>query len=129
MRKNFSQGWLLDCGLFFAATAGTHLAQVADRPITAVLVYLVGVILVAVHSGVYAALIAAFAASFVYNFLLSEPVFEFGVTTVDEAVPLIAFNVTALITGTLVGRLRDTANEAARAQSETAFLLTISDRL
>lgn len=129
MRKNFSPGWLLDCILFVVATAGTHLAQVADRPITAVLVYLVGVILIAVHSGVYAALIAAFAASFVYNFLLSEPVFEFGVTTVDEAVPLIAFNATALITGTLVGRLRDTANKASRAQSETAFLLTISDRL
>lgn len=129
MLKKVSSGWLLDCILFIAATAATHLAQVADRPITAVLIYLVGVILIAVHSGVYAALVTAIAASFVYNFFLSEPVFDFGVTTADEAVPLIAFNATALLTGILVGRLRDTANQASKAQAETAFLLTISDRL
>ena len=124
-----NHAWALDVAIFLIATAGTYVAQWADRPITAVLVYLSGVILIAVHSGLFAALGSAIAASLVYNFFLSEPVFEFGVTTADEAVPLIAFNVTALITGLLVGRLRDSVDRASQAQFKTAFLLTVSDRL
>lgn len=121
--------YIIDFGIFLAATGATYFAQSIDRPITAVLVYLCGVILIAVHSGLVTALVGAIAASLVYNFLLSEPVFEFGVTTADEAVPLLAFNVTALLTGVLVGRLKDTALRAHRASSDAAFLLTISDRL
>lgn len=127
--RNFPSKWMLDCAIFLVAAAGTHLAQLADRPITGLLIFLVGVILIALNSGLIAALVAAVAASVVYNFFLSEPIFEFGVTTLDEAVPLIAFNLTAFLTGTLVGRLRDTANRAFRAKSETEFLLAISDGL
>jgi len=121
--------YIIDLGIFLAATGATYFAQSIDRPITAVLVYLCGVILIAVHSGLLIALAGAIAASLVYNFFLSEPVFEFGVTTVDETVPLLAFNATALLTGILVGRLKDTALRAHRASSDAAFLLTISDRL
>lgn len=120
---------LIDFGVFLAATLGTYVAQGAERPITAVLIYLSGVIVIAVHSGLFSALSAALAASIVFNFFLSAPVFEFGVTTADEAVPLIAFNATAVLTGILVGRLKDTAKRASSAQSETEFLLTVSDRL
>lgn len=119
----------LDLCLFLIGAFGTHLMQSIDRPITAVLVFLTSVITIAVHSGLRNALIAAIGASFVYNFFLSEPVLEFGVTTADEAVPLIAFNICALITGVLVGRLKDAAYHAEVAQDDTAFLLDISDRL
>lgn len=118
-----------DLLIFLAAVGGTYAAQQADRPITAVLIFLTGVILIAFRSGLTNALVAAVAASFVYNFFLSEPAYRFGITTVDEAVPLLAFNTAAILAGALVGRLRDSALKAYNAQSETAFLLTISDRL
>lgn len=119
----------LDLLIFLMAVACTYAAQQADRPITAVLIFLTGVILIAFRSGLVSALIAAVAASFVYNFFLSEPTFKFGITSADAAVPLLAFNLAAILAGALVGRLKDAALKAYHAQSETAFLLTVSDRL
>ena len=120
---------LVDLAIFGAATAGTYVAQGYERPVTAVLVYLTGVIWIAVRSGLLLALGAAILASMTYNFFISEPVFTFGVTTLDEAVPLLAFNATALVTGILVGRLRDAALKANKASTDAAFMLTISNRL
>ena len=120
---------LVDITIFALATLGTYLAQSVDRPITAVLIYLSGVILIAAHSGLLHALCAALLASLTFNFFLNEPAFRFGITTADEAVPLIAFNLSAIVAGAMVGRLRDSTNLARSAQNETAFLLTVSDRL
>ena len=120
---------LLDVSIFLVAVLGTYLAQTADRPITAVLVFLTGVIVVAFRSGLISALIAAISASLIYNFFLSEPTFRFGITSTDEAVPLLAFNISAIFAAALVGRLKDSAKKSYEAQSETAFLLTVSDRL
>lgn len=119
----------LDLAIFGSATGGAYLAQVFERPITAVLIYLTGVIWIAVRSGLYVALGAAILASLVYNFFISEPVFTFGVTSLDEALPLLAFNATALVTGSLVGRLRDAASRANKASADAAFMLTISNCL
>lgn len=119
----------VNSAIFIAAAIATHFAQSVERPITAVLIFLTGVILISARSGVFGALFAAVAASVTYNFLLSEPVYQFGVTTADEIVPLAAFNISALVAGILVGRLRDSAKRAYLAQSDTAFLLTVSDRL
>lgn len=119
----------IDLGVFSLAVAGTYLAQFGDRPITAVLVFLSGVILIAFRSGLISGMIAAVGASLIYNFFLSEPTFRFGITSADEAVPLLAFNVAAIAAAALVGRLKDSAQKAYVAQSETAFLLTVSDRL
>lgn len=118
-----------DLAIFALASAGTYFAQQHDRPITAVLAYLIGVIGIGARSGLQRGLLAAIAASLVYNFFLSEPVFRFGASSLDEIVPLLAFNVSAILTGALVGRLKDNANAARRAEAENALLLTISDRL
>lgn len=112
-----------------SASAGTYFAQLADRPITAVLVFLPGLILIAFRSGMVNGMIAAVGASLVYNFFLSGPTYRFGITSADEAVPLLVFNVAALAAAAPVGRLKDSAQKAYVAQSETAFLLTVSDRL
>jgi two-component system sensor histidine kinase KdpD len=119
----------IDVSIFILAIAGTYTAQLGDRPITAVLVFLSGVIAIAFRSGLINGVVAAFAASVIYNFFLSEPTFRFGITTADEAMPLLAFNVAALLAAAMVGRLKDSAQKAYIAQSETAFLLTVSDRL
>lgn len=120
---------LADVVLFSVATLGTYAAQELDRPITAVLVYLTGVIVLGARSGLSRGIVAALSASIIYNFFLSEPVFRFGVSTLDEAVPLIAFNLSAILTGALAGRLKDRAAAARNAEARNAYLLKLSDNL
>ncbi len=97
--------FLGDLAIFSLATAGTYLAQQLDRPITSVLIYLTGVILIGAKSGLQQGVIGAIAASLIYNFFLSEPAFSFGVSTADEIVPLMAFNISAIVTAALAGLL------------------------
>lgn len=124
-----SGGWPADATILVLATAGTYFALMVDRPRTAVLVYLLGVLLVGARSGLYRGLLAALVASFIYNFFLSEPVFRFGVTSFDEFVPLIAFTISAVVSGGLAGRLNDRAKAAREAEAKNALLLKFSDHL
>jgi len=118
-----------DVAIFAAASLATYLAQSIDRPISAALIYLVGVIVIGARSGMTRGLVAAILASAAYNFFLSEPVFRFGASSADELVPLVAFNVSALLTGAMAGKLKDSARQARAAQGEIALLLRLSDRL
>lgn len=79
--------------------------------------------------GVRGGLVAALFASAIYNFFLSEPVLQFGAASADEYVPLIAFNLCAIISGGLAGRLNERARIAERAQGRLNVLLTASDQL
>lgn len=118
-----------NAAIFAAATGGTYIAQGFDRPVTAVLIFLTGVMAIGARSGVPSGIAAAVAASFIYNFFLSQPAFRFGVTSADEIVPLVAFNISAVVTGVLTGRLKDSARAASLAGANSAFLQRISDRL
>jgi two-component system sensor histidine kinase KdpD len=106
--------WIGDAAVLVLATLGTYGALVFDRPRTAVLVYLLGVLLVGARYGLYRGISAALVASFIYNFFLSEPVFRLGASSVDELVPLLAFNLCAIISGGLAGRLNDRARAAPK---------------
>ena len=118
-----------DLSIFGLASAGTYIAQELDRPITAVLIYSTGVILIGARSGLRQGILGAVAASLIYNFFLSEPEYGFGVSTADEIVPLLAFNISAVITAAVAGRSRDSAKAATLAEGKNATLLKISDRL
>jgi len=115
--------------IFAAATVGTYSAQTWDRPRSAVLVYLVGVLIIGARSGLAWGLAAGITASVVYNFFLSEPAFRFSATSADELVPLIAFNAAALISGAMAGRLQDSVKLARAAEAKNAHLLRLSDDL
>jgi two-component system sensor histidine kinase KdpD len=121
--------WAGDAVILGVATLGTIAALDLDRPRTAVLVYVLGVMFVGARSGLYRGVLAALIASFIYNFFLSEPVFTLGVTSFDEMVPLLAFNVCAVVSGGLAGRLNDRARAARRAEAKNALLLQLSDQL
>lgn len=99
------------------------------RAITAVLIYLVGVVFVGARSGLRRGMLAALFASFTYNFFLSDPRFRLGVSTVEELVPLVAFNLAAFTSGGLAGRLQDAVKAARRAEARNELLLSISDDL
>ena len=119
----------LDLAIFAVATAGTWAAQVWDRPRTAVLVYVLGVMIVGGRSGLARGIAAGVVASLIYNFFLSEPRFELVVTSLDEAIPLIAFNISAVLSGAMAGRLKDSVSLARIAEARNAHLLRLSDGL
>jgi len=121
--------WLGDAAILISATMGTVVALNVERPRTAALIYLIGVMFVGARSGLYRGVLAALIASFVYNFFLSEPVFRLGVTSLDELIPLLAFNVSAIVSGGLAGRLKDRAQAARAAEAKNYLLLQLSDQL
>ncbi len=128
-RGDISTSWVGDAAILALSTAGTYASIALDRPRTAVLVYLLGVLFVGARSGLRRGIAAALIASFVYNFALSEPVFRFGVTSFDQLVPLLAFNISAIVSGGLAGRLNDRARAARAAEAKNALLLELSDEL
>ncbi len=118
-----------DIVIFAAATIGAFAAQHWDRPRSAALIYLVGVTLIGARSGLALGLAAAITASLIYNFLLLEPVFRFSASSADEFIPLIAFNLSAIVSGAMAGRLKDSVKLARSAQAKNAHLLQLSDDL
>jgi two-component system, OmpR family, sensor histidine kinase KdpD len=115
--------------LFLLAASAATLAQQAGRPVTAAIVFLLGVTLVGALAGLRAGLAAGILASAIYNFFLSDPVFRFSLTSAEEYVPLIAFNLSAATSGLLAGLLKDRALAAERATSRIRGLLDVSERL
>jgi two-component system sensor histidine kinase KdpD len=119
----------INLAIFFGATAATYFCQTIDRPISAALIYLAGVTVISARAGLTRGIIAALAATLIYSFLLTEPVYEFGGNSSDHLVPLVAFNLSAILSGALVGRLNDRALAAGNAKQRNAFLLQVSSDL
>jgi two-component system sensor histidine kinase KdpD len=115
--------------VFIAGTLATYIAQNADRPISAALIYVSAVTIIGAVNGLRGGLLAGIGASFFYNFFFSEPLLDFGVTTSDEYIPLLAFNLSALLSGVLAGRINDRARAAEIAQQKINLLLDISNQL
>ena len=126
-RRAFTQGAAL--AIFVLATVAAMYAQQNSRPVTGAMVYLLGVTLVGALSGFRGGLAAALLASLTYNFFISEPVFRFSLSSADEYVPLIAFNVSAAASALLVGRLKDRASAAEFATRRLQALLDVSQKL
>lgn len=115
--------------VFILAASASALAQQTSRPVTAAIVFLLGVTLVGALEGLRGGLVAAVLASVIYNFFLSDPVFRFSLTSADEYVPLIAFNLSAAMSGLLAGRLKDRALAAELSSRRMRALFDVSQRL
>ena len=119
----------LAAGVFLLAALAAVAAQQSDRPITSAIIFLFGVTLVGALEGLKGGLLAALAASVIYNFFLSDPVYRFSLSSVEEYVPLIAFNLSAAASGLVAGRLRDRALAAELASRRILALFEVSERL
>lgn len=109
--------------------AASGLAILAERfagPVSAALVFVLGIIAVGALNGLIAAFIAALAAFVIYNVFLTEPLMILQVTTTGDVAPLIAFGVSALVAGTLAGQLKDRAQAVQRSNLQLASLLEAS---
>lgn len=115
--------------IFATSTLGAALAQSTGRPISAALIYVLGVTAIGAIAGLRSGLIAAVGASLIYNFFLSEPALQFGASSADEYVPLVAFNLCAVMSGVLAGRLNDRARTAEMAGERVLALFSVSERL
>jgi len=93
------------------------------------LVFVLGITLAGATRGLGAAILAAMVSFLLYNFYFAEPVLTFRFDTFDDLAPLITFNLSAVISGVLAGRVRDEAAAAAAANSSLTALLQISRSL
>lgn len=111
----------------------TILAAFVVRPargeVSGALIFVVGITLAGATMGLGAALLAAMASFLLYNFYFAEPVLTFRFDTLDDFAPLVVFNLSAVVTGVLAGRVRDRAAAAAAANASLTALLQISRSL
>ena len=119
----------ISVGCFVAAGLGSAIAQSSGRPITAAILFLLGVVVAGTLEGVWGGLIAALVASLAYNVFLIEPTFRFSLASIEDYVPIIAFNAGAIASGLLTGRLRDRACIAESSTRRLSGLLRLSRML
>lgn len=114
------------------AGAATLIAAGLDRLIEVTnlsLVFLTGVLLVAVRRGLGASLYAAVLSLLAYNFLFLPPLYTFTIADPANIVSLIAFFVTALVTSNLAARTHAQGTVAAQRAKVTADLYSFSRKL
>jgi two-component system, OmpR family, sensor histidine kinase KdpD len=107
----------------------SYAAHATERPITAALVYLIGVMVIGATRGLRAGLIAGIVASFIYSGIIRNPGLQDSDISLDFYVPLFGFNFAALLSGTLAGRLKDRAELAEEARRQLDLLLEFSSKL
>jgi len=116
-----------------AITAGsTVLALALDRlinPGTLSLIFLIGVVLIAIRRGLLASLSGSVVAMLAYNFFFLPPLYTFTIADPANVVALVAFFVSALITSQLAAHSRAQAQSAARRAKITADLYNFSRKL
>ena len=93
------------------------------------LVFVVGIAAVGALYGLLPALISAAIGALLFDFFISEPVFEFTLTRTTDLAPPLVFTACALISGWLSGRLRDEATRANSYNLQLESLLDVSRQL
>ncbi len=115
--------------LFAGATAAAFFSQSLGKSITAPLVYLLGVTVIGATQGLLLGVVSAILAALIYNFAITDPIFVFRFSDLDDLVPVVAFNLSALISGTMAGRLKDSVARAQKGKEELEDLLHASQLL
>lgn len=112
-----------------SALGFAYLAHLHGRPVTAALLAVLSVTAMGALLGVRAGVIAGIVASIAYNLLFTDPYLRFSLPALDDFVPIIALNVSAIVSGLIAGRLRDRAVVAERSNRRISELLKFSQDL
>ena len=107
-----------------SATGSFAAAQYGE--VAAALVFVLGITVAGALCGLASALIAALVGFLIYNFYLTEPVLTFRLVTGSDIAPLVIFNLCALVSGVLAGRLKDHAEAARSSNLQLNSLLELS---
>jgi two-component system, OmpR family, sensor histidine kinase KdpD len=89
-----------------------------------VLVFLAGVIVVALVGGFIPAVIAAVAGSLLLNYYFTPPLYAFTIAQVNNALALIIFVAVGLVVSSVVDKAARRTKQAARAGTESELLVT-----
>jgi two-component system sensor histidine kinase KdpD len=125
-------GWLTASIVVLIAAAtlvGGYVAHLYGRPVTAAILAVLAVTSVGALLGLRAGVLAGVCASIAYNLLFTDPYLRFSLETIDDLVPIIALNVSALASGLIAGRLHDRAVAAEAASRRVAETLRFSQSL
>ena len=93
------------------------------------LLFMVGVLLVAVRTAMGPALFAGIASALAYNFFFTDPSYTFEIHRAHDMITVGFFLVMALIGGRIAGRLRQQVLALRRTNEQTQSMLTLSRRL
>jgi two-component system sensor histidine kinase KdpD len=91
-----------------------------------ILVFLVGVVGVALAGGLYPALLAAVAGSLLLNYYFTPPMYRFTVAARENLLALVAFVLVAAAVSAVVDLAARRTREAARAAAEAEVLSTLA---
>src|SRR5258708_14448304 len=101
------------------ATLRQHLNLTRD-----LLVFLIGVIAVALVGGLVPAVIAAIVGSLFLNYYFTPPFYTFNINEPNNALALVVFVIVAVVVAMIVNDAARRSKQAARASSEPDLLLT-----
>jgi two-component system sensor histidine kinase KdpD len=88
------------------------------------LVFLVGVIAVALVGGLIPAVLAAIVGSLFLNYYFTPPFYTFNINEANNALALVVFVIVALVVSTIVNDAARRSKQAARASAESDLLVT-----
>lgn len=132
MRKvtlHLSGGQFLLTLVIVTLSATGSFAAARYGEVAAALVFVLGITVAGAFCGLASALIAALVAFLIYNFYLTEPMLTFRLATGSDIAPLVIFNLCALVSGVLAGRLKDHAEAARSSNLQLNSLLELSREL
>ena len=88
------------------------------------LVFLIGVIAVALVGGLVPAVIAAVVGSLFLNYYFTPPLYTFTISEVNNALALVVFVIVAVVVSSIVDDAAKRSKQAARASAESDLLVT-----
>jgi two-component system, OmpR family, sensor histidine kinase KdpD len=89
-----------------------------------VLIFLTGVIAVALVGGLVPAVIAAVGGSLLLNYYFTPPIYTFNISEANNALALAVFLIVAIIVSSIVNNAARRSKQAARAGAESDLLVT-----
>ena len=118
-RRPLRRDWLSYLIALAATALATGIGLVIDLwlPIADItVVYLLAVLIVAIKSGLRAAITASFASFLVFNFVFTDPRWTFSIDNTQHALTIVLFLVAAVIVSNLASRARAQVEALRRAR-------------
>lgn len=115
--------------LLGTAVVAILLQPILEGEVSSGLIFVLGIMIVGVTSGLIPSLICALVASAVFNFFLADPVLTFRMNTGDDLAPPVIFTLCAFVSGLLSGRLRDKTLQLGKTNLQLESLLDTSRML
>lgn len=128
-KKEASSGYLASTGAVALSTLLGWLIFPRGELADIVMVFLLGVIIVASRSGYGPSIFTAVLSVFAFDFFFVPPYFSFAVSDLRHIVTFAVMFVVAFIISHLTKRIRDQADTARRREQRTASLYAISREL